>query len=129
MGKVCFMKYFLITDYEIISFAKLVIYLRSIAYYFEFIVLDVSEVKYCPTDDFPLNYALIEDICYFFDTIPQTIEEAHLNCQHKNGKLWEAKTNERVLQIYKKAKQISPNNLWWVGMSDVDKEGTFKVAQ
>ena len=63
--------------------------------------------------------------CYYFDTTGRTKEDAKSYCTSNHGKLWEPKTMKRINEVYTKAITVS-NQHWWIGMSDIESEGTFK---
>ena len=72
------------------------------------------------------NYALIEGVCYFYDTTLRTKEEAVSYCTSNHGKLWEPKTMKKINEVHTKALSVSTNGHWWIGMTDTESEGTFK---
>ena len=63
--------------------------------------------------------------CYYFDTTGRTKEEAKSYCTSNHGKLWEPKTIKKMNEVYTKALTVGTEH-WWIGMSDIESEGTFK---
>ena len=78
----------------------------------------------CPIHD--PNYASVEGVCYFFDTTYRTKEEAKSYCTSNHGKLWEPKTIKKINDVHTKAISVTNSQNWWIGMSDIESEGTFK---
>ena len=82
--------------------------------------INVAE-KPCPANN--PSYTQIGNQCYYFDANKRTKEEAKSYCKNNHGKLWEPKTIKRINEVHASWNSISH---LWVGISDVDSEGTFK---
>ena len=82
----------------------------------------------CPYNN--TGYVSIGNACYFFGTDELTFEGAKSFCSNKfgiqKGKLWEPKTIMETKQVYAKAKEVSKSQHWWIGVSDLQTEGTFR---
>ena len=89
--------------------------------------MSIEELTYqCPVEK--SGYRLIEGICYFFETTHKNYEAAKENCENKlngMGKMFEPKTLAINEKIHKIAVDDFQNNYYWVGVNDIQSEGTW----
>ena len=92
--------------------------------------VSIKELYPCPTEIF--GYSLIEDNCYFFETTKQqNYDTAKENCKTKfngmngTGKLFEPKTLDVNEKVHKIAVSDFAENWYWVGVNDIQSDGTW----
>ena len=90
------------------------------------LVNDLESSALCPTEK--AGYRLIEGICYFFETANKNYEAAKENCKRKfngMGKIFEPKTLAINEKIHKIAVDDFAKYWYWVGVNDIQSEGTW----
>ncbi|XP_060592920.1 CD209 antigen-like [Ruditapes philippinarum] len=67
--------------------------------------------------------------CYYFSNLKLSWKNAMTDCQSKGGSLVEYKNKAEVQDIAKMALSISSENVYWVGATDIEKEGNWKWSK
>ena len=87
----------------------------------------LSILSQCPTEE--SGYRFIEGICYFFESTNQmNYEAAKQNCHTKfndMGKMFEPKTLATNEKIHRIALGYFKSSHYWVGVNDIQSEGTW----
>ena len=80
----------------------------------------------CPINN-PQYLSAHNGRCYYFEVNGRSKPNAASNCVNIKGKLWEPKKidfPEIMNQIHCKAMTFSQVHNWWIGVSDLNTEGT-----
>ena len=85
-----------------------------------------TQIPPSPTED--PKYHIIDQKCYFFDKASGTYANSKEKCRNAfngQGKMFEPKTMAQFKKVHKYGRDNLDKDIFWIGVNDKAKEGTF----